>query len=545
MPRLALLIPGGMLAALATGSYSIAVAAWLAPVLLLFVARSGSALTGLLPAALVQGLAFAFAWRGTFGIPAGVFAVLGVLFFLPYLVDRLLAPRLRGFLATLVFPCAWVSFEFALTVLPMVGGQPLGTWGSVAYSQVGVLPLLQVVSVTGIWGVTFLVGWFASLTNWAWNHGSDWAEIRGGVLAFGSLLAAVLIGGGLRLAMAPAADESVRVAGIAVDNPALTVGVWNPVARGRPVTEEDRAGMRTRLETLHDSLFAASLREARAGARIIVWAEDNAIVFKEDEDRLIARGQTLARAEQIHLFMGLVALLPGEPAENKVVAISPDGSVAFSYLKSYPTPWEASRRGDGVLRFVDSGSSRLGAAICYDYDHPGLLRAAGRAGADIMMAPSDDGMHADPLHAHMATLRAIENGFSMVRPVIGGRAIAVDPYGRVLAQADYGPEAYFAGGTHVLVAFLPTRGVATIYAWVGDALAWLSIGFLALASAVAVGRRGGRSSRLVHPRHEAMPGKEARPVDTPGAVPEVAHLRLQVLRRWWAPRAAGTSQIQA
>jgi apolipoprotein N-acyltransferase len=116
------------------------------------------------------------------------------------------------------------------------------------------------------------------------------------------------------------------------------------------VTPEDRAAMRLRLDTLHDALFDASLREARAGARIIAWAEDNAIVFQDDEAALIARGRALARAEGVHLFMGMVALIPGAKAENKVVAVDPDGEVAFSYLKSYPTPWEASRAGDRVLR---------------------------------------------------------------------------------------------------------------------------------------------------------------------------------------------------
>jgi hypothetical protein len=53
MQRLSLLVTGGILAALATGAYSIAIAAWVAPVFLLRFARSGSWATGLLPAATV------------------------------------------------------------------------------------------------------------------------------------------------------------------------------------------------------------------------------------------------------------------------------------------------------------------------------------------------------------------------------------------------------------------------------------------------------------------------------------------------------------
>jgi apolipoprotein N-acyltransferase len=478
MPRLVLLAAAGALATLAAGRYSLAAAAWIAPVLLLRAARTGSVWTGLVPAALIHGVAFAVAWRGTFGIPFAVYVAIGLVFFAPYAVDRLLAPRLEGLVATLPFPAAWVPFEFALARVPLLDGRPLGTWGAIAYSQADVLPLVQLVSVTGIWGPAFLIPWCAAVVNRAWEAGWSKPRCHVEVVAAVAVVAAVGAWGGLRLATAPPPAETVRVAAIAVDNPALTVGVWNPVARGRGVSPEDRQDMRARLEPLHDALFEASAREARAGARIVVWAEDNAIVFADDEAALIERGQDLAREVGVHLFMGMVTLVPGQNAENKVIAIAPDGSVAFSYLKSFPTPWEASVPGDRILRHLDSPLGRIGTAICYDFDHPAFIRAAGRAGVDIMLAPSDDGLQADPLHARMAAFRAIENGFSLVRPVIGGRALAVDAYGRVLAQADYGRGAYIAGGTHILVAYVPTAGVDTIYARVGDLLAWLCLAVL-------------------------------------------------------------------
>jgi apolipoprotein N-acyltransferase len=497
-PALWLLL-GGALAALSTGAYSIALAAWLAPLFLLCFARSQRIVVGLPLAAIIYGGAYAVAWRGTFGIPDGGFLLLGLLFFIPYVIDRLVAPRISGFTGTLVFPAAWVSLEYALASLPLLNGQPLGTWSGAAYSQTSNLPLLQVVSITGLWGVTFLIGWFTSIAAWAWQRGFAWHRVRWGVGGYMTLLALVLLWGGWRLASAPPVADAVRVAAIAVDNPALTVGVWNPVARGREVTEADQQDMRQQLQALHDTLLEATRKEARAGARIVVWAEDNAIVFKEDEEMLIARGRALARAEGIYLFMGMVALIPGEKAENKVVAVTPSGTVGFSYLKAYPTPWEASQRGDGVLHFLETDYGRLGAAICYDYDHPGLLRFAGRAGADIMMAPSDDGMQADPLHAHMASLRAIENGFALVRPVIGGRSLITDAYGRVLAQAEYGKDAYFAGGTHVLVAQVPTRGVPTVYARVGDVAAHLSLVGLLVLTAISILRPSGILYTLAWP----------------------------------------------
>lgn len=483
--RLLLLAAAGVAAALATGRFSMAIAAWAAPILLLRASRAPRLWEGLLPAAFLFGAAFAVAWAGTFGMPAWLWGVLGLLYFIPWVVDRALSPRLPAGRATLVLPAAWVSLEFALVTLPVLNGQPLGSWGAVAYSQWELAPLVQLVSLTGIWGVTFLVGWTAAVVNLAWERGWRGDLARRHATACGAVIGAVLLWGSARLATTPQPEATVRVAGVAVDNPALTVGIWNPVARGRTVTAEDRATMGARLDTLHERLLEATRREARAGARLVAWAEDNAIVFKEDEPALIGRGQALAREEGIILFMGMVALRPGEKAENKVVAVTPAGEVAFEYLKAYPTPWELSRAGDRVLRFVDTEFGRFGAAICYDFDYPRLLRGAGRAGAAFMVAPADDGMQADPLHARMAAFRAVENGFAMLRPVIGGRALAVDPYGRVLAQADYGAGAYFAGGTHVLVAQVPLGRVSTVYAKVGDVVAWLSLAALGVLAVLA------------------------------------------------------------
>jgi apolipoprotein N-acyltransferase len=494
--RLALgahLLVGGALVSLSTGPALVAAAAWLAPLALLRVTRTHAPLPGLALAAVAHALGYLVAWQGTYGLPAAAFALLGLLFFVPYVVDRLVTARLRGPLGALAYPTALVALEHLLVTVPVLSGQPLGTWGSLAHSQAGNLPLLQLLALTGTAGVTFLVATFGSLGAWALTEGTPRAQRQRVVTGYAALLAVVLLGGGWRLAAAPSAPESVRVAGIAVDNAALTVGIWNPVARGRGISESDLTTMRARLDDLHQALLDATVREARAGARIVVWAEDDAIVFAEDEAALLARAAEVARSEGIHLFVGMVALVPGEKAENKVVALTPDGNVAFSYLKSFPTPWEASRAGDRVLRFVDTPYGTVGAAICYDADHPSLLRQAGRAGADIVVVPADDGMQVPWLHAEMATFRAIEGGFSLIRPVIGGRALAVDPYGRVLAEASYGEGAYFAGGTHVLVAHLPTQGVATPYARWGDWWAQLCVAAL-LVMAVAAMKPTARTS---------------------------------------------------
>ena len=62
---------------------------------------------------------------------------------MPYLIDRLLSPRLKGFAATLVFPLAVTAMDFlGMTI------NPIGSWGALAYTQYGNLALMQLLSVS-------------------------------------------------------------------------------------------------------------------------------------------------------------------------------------------------------------------------------------------------------------------------------------------------------------------------------------------------------------------------------------------------------------
>ena len=66
---------------------------------------------------------------------------------------------------------------------------PLGTFFNLAYSQYTNLPLLQVMSVAGLWAVSFLVTWFAGVANYAWEGGFDVRRVGSGVLAYAICLA--------------------------------------------------------------------------------------------------------------------------------------------------------------------------------------------------------------------------------------------------------------------------------------------------------------------------------------------------------------------
>ena len=74
----------------------------------------------------------------------------------------------------------------------------------------------------------------------------------------------------------------------------------------------------------------------------------------------------------------------------------------------------------------------------------------------------------------MASFRAIENGFSMIRPTGNGLSVAVDYHGNVLSQLND-----FTTEDVVMIVDIPKHGVKTVYSQIGDFFAWLCVlGFL-------------------------------------------------------------------
>src|SRR5262249_33164437 len=152
----------------------------------------------------------------------------------------------------------------------------------------------------------------------------------------------------------------------------------------------DKGAIQTKLTKLHDWFLEGSRREARAGARLVVWPEQNLLVFKPEENAFLERAQRVAAEEHVYLAMGLGTIHLGDalPFENKLVLVDPSGRIAISYLKNHPVPgWEASimRPGDGRLPVASTPDGRMAAAICYDASFPEFIRHAANGSADMLI----------------------------------------------------------------------------------------------------------------------------------------------------------------
>jgi apolipoprotein N-acyltransferase len=393
-----------------------------------------------------------------------------------------------------------------------------GTWGNIAYTQTESLALMQLASVTGIWGISFLVYWFNALVVWAASQPKQWSALRAPALVFTTTMTGVLLFGTLRINPATTTPaNTVRVAGITglnleplgqvykdafgknlvFDPSTLTQTSPELVEINKGLVEfvadpmSDRfAGSRKAFEDYHDKMFSLAAREALAGSKIISFSEALLFTVKPEEDKLISKGRDFAREHRVYLVLTMGSFIPGKIEfgskyiENKAVIISPDGNVLTTFFKNKPVPLvEGSVPGDGSIPVIKTDYGKIAPSICYDADFPGLMRKAGQQQVDLMVLPSGDWREISPYHSHMARVRAIENGMSLLRPVSGATSIACDPYGRVINSRSFTDP-----GEKVLVSYLSTEGVFSLYPILGDWLVLLGFVWIAGLSAHSVWR---------------------------------------------------------
>ena len=159
----------------------------------------------------------------------------------------------------------------------------------------------------------------------------------------------------------------------------------------------------------------------------------------------------------VHLGSTAIARADGKIA-NRAFVFGPDGGLLATYDKIHMfdvdldngESWRESAAytpGDTAI-VVDLDFARLGLGICYDVRFPQLFQAQALAGAHILTMPAAFTRQTGEAHWHvLQRARAIENGAFVVSAAQGGlhedgretygHSLIVDPWGRVLAEADH------------------------------------------------------------------------------------------------------------
>lgn len=403
---------------------------------------------------------------------------------LVYFLDHRLMRRGSNFWHTLFFPSGMVAYEFLLDYLPS------GNLMNFAHSQTNFFELMQVTSLTGLWGITFLINWTAAMIVELVEVRASKARLWRPAFILCFVLTAVLSAGYFRLSAAPHYTQTVRVAGIIEPGTAQTTQmIYDRLTRNKSIDREFQKEIKDHAELTSNLLFDLIVDQAEQGAKIVLWPETSVLPLAEDEPQIIDKAAAIAKQYGLYIGMGFGSYDPagaqnGKVMRNHFVMVTPEGEVAFDYDKQKLVPYvdQQMQAGSDILPVIDTPYGRLGAWICLDGAQSSIAAQAINQGADFIVAPGLDWSGTAPEITKAQLVRATEFGVSVIRVVQWGLSEAVDPYGRTLGANDYtGVEPTFAVD-------MPTQRTTTVYAALGNWFAWLCvIGFIVGAFAASRG----------------------------------------------------------
>lgn len=392
----------------------------------------------------------------------------------------------------LLAPFVWVATE--LGRMYIMTGFP---WVLLGYSQVTVLPVAQLASITGVFGLSALVAGVSASLAYATIRGR--MRQGGAVSVFAPYRPFVLMAG-LVVAIGVWGDLRVRGAALTREGDAVTVGLiqgnvdqadkWDP-ARASAIFRQ----------------YLDMTRNAIAkGADFVLWPESSTPFFFEEDRPGAESVRAIARESKVPILVGSDQIdrsVNPPRYYNSAFMVRPDGSTGGVYRKIHLVPFGeyvplkgllffAQRLVENVSDFSPGDASvllparghLLMTAICYEIVYPELVRH-GAANSELITTITNDawfGRTSAPYqHFAQASMRAIENGRYLVRAANTGISGIVDPYGRVLAQTNIFEPAIVVGDAR----FLRTQ---TIYARFGDVIATASA-IVTIAALLLVRRR--------------------------------------------------------
>lgn len=371
--------------------------------------------------------------------------LLSIFFAIVIIVTKKIYIKTNPKYAIFIFPIFFTTFEWVL-----IKFSPDGTAASIAYSQSDLLALVQIASVTGILGITFIVTFIPSVLALSWHHYKETNKLLSTTIPSFIFIVLVFLFGIVRISSSPEKNST-------------TVGLVVLNENTHSINSVDFQN-----EIQHIKNYAQEITElAKQGARLVVLPE-RAININEDIDTIsINILSETAKQHHITIVTGYTNFKKGR-VRNASLVIDTSGKIVLDYDKVHLVKVLEDRFTSGseigLFKFNDL---QAGTAICKDLDFPEYVRKYGTNKAIFLCIPAWDFVKDDWLHSRMAILRGVENGFSEIRTARQGRLTISDYYGKVNAEANSS-----MGQKNTLIGQVSLIRINTIYAQYGD---WFGI----------------------------------------------------------------------
>jgi apolipoprotein N-acyltransferase len=429
-------------------------------------------------------------------------------------------------------PFIWVSLEYVRSNLSFLSVP----WVLLGHSQYQALPVIQISSMTGAYGVSFLI-----------------------VLVNAALVALLL--GRLK---SPRSPEPCKVQGCPAPNvvhgpthllPFLKGGweglkgkkyllvitallllltlVYGYFTITNTITgnkikislvqgniEQTKKWDRRYRNYILDRYEELSREASKDQPRLVIWPEAATPGFVLSDFALKKRITGLVQEMNTYFLIGSSeypkfrkARLGVSGFGNTALFFSPDGKVLGQYLKIHLVPfaeyvpyqklipWPRFIVPEGMKVFEVPGNeitlfdlqgAKFGVLICWESIFPGLFRSFVKEGAHFMVNITNEGWFDKPTifyqYVAMNVFRAVENRVYLVRCANTGVSCFIDPHGNILNKVkDEKERDIFVPG--VLTVSVIATASKTIYTKWGDWFAFLSIGCSIACLILAISRR--------------------------------------------------------
>ncbi len=381
------------------------------------------------------------------------FSIASLLFAMGVLLFRGLLHRGAAFSAMIALPAFWSVCEYLASFAPANG-----TAGSLAYTQERFLPILQVASLTGPWGITFLLLLFPSavVSGLYLRRRRLPQAVRVVGLAFAVLAGAVLFGA-IRLAT-PNSQQSIKVGLLDTDT----------------VVFADEA---PEMQELIKSYAEQAERLARQGAKIDLMPEKTGLLLDSDTKIMDPVLQSVADRTGATLVIGVLHVVARD-SFNEARIYTPDRPIATYDKQHMLPPFESKLTPGTSLALLSKPALPIGVAICKDMDfiHPAL--DYGRSGIDLLLDPAWDFNVDRTWHGHIAIMRGVEGGYAIAHTAKDGNLTVTDDRGRILGEVRTNSGPFVS-----LLVDVPMRHDQTVFDRYGTWFPWMA-GLLLVAVAV-------------------------------------------------------------
>ena len=413
--------------------------------------------------------------------------------------------RAAGLARVFLFAASWALFEWLRGHL--FTGFP---WNLIGYGWTGFLPVLQSVSLFGIYGLSLLTVLVASLPALLGGAAPSstpsslaerrrgWAAIAAGLALFAAL------GGWGAMRLAGASDETVPGVRLRLVQPAIDQRLkWAPGERVRNVQQQlDQSAAEPASSAAEPPTHAAE------PPTHVIWAETAVPLFIEQDARVRQALGSVTPPGGLLITGAPRAAVDAEGEQryyNSLVAVDGSGAVAGSFDKFHLVPfgeYMPLRRwlpvgaiagngaefsaGPGPVTLDLKGLPPVSPLICYEVIFPNAVVDRAHRPQWLLNLTNDAwyGNTAGP-HQHfaIARTRAVEEGLPLVRVANTGISGVVDPHGRTTAMLALGHKG-------VVDAALPKAlPELTLYGWLGDGMFGVMLLFCAAFGLLARQRR--------------------------------------------------------